>query len=60
MFVAEKFISNLIKVHGKHAISTDDGGGTWGPHQACKFLKLKHHNHIYLKSKASSKGQCNT
>jgi putative transposase len=43
MFVAEKFIPNLIKIHDEHAISTD--GGTWYPHQACKFLKLKHHIH---------------
>ena len=35
MFVAERFISRLIKIHGKHNISTD--GGTWYPPQACKF-----------------------
>ena len=29
MFVAEQFISRLIKIHGKHNISTD--GGTWYP-----------------------------
>ncbi len=27
MFVAERFIAGLIKVYGKHPISTD--GGTW-------------------------------
>jgi putative transposase len=27
MFVAERYLSNLIKVHGKHPVSTD--GGTW-------------------------------
>ena len=32
MFVAERFISSLIKHHDRHAISTD--GGTWYP-QAC-------------------------
>ena len=42
MFVAERFIANLVKNHGKHPVSTD--GGTWYP-PACKFLKLKHHTH---------------
>lgn len=48
MFVAERFISRLTKVHGNHPVSTD--GGTWYP-QACRFLKLKHHLHsAYEKS----------
>jgi len=42
MFVAERFISDVIKNHGKHPVSTDSG--TWYP-QACRFLKLKHHIH---------------
>ena len=42
MFVAERFISDVIKIHGKHPVSTD--GGTWYP-QACRFLRLKHHIH---------------
>ncbi|WP_415310205.1 DDE-type integrase/transposase/recombinase [Candidatus Nitrosocosmicus sp. FF01] len=42
MFVAERFLSGLIRIHGKHAISTD--GGTWYP-QACRFLGLEHHIH---------------
>ncbi|MER5176205.1 MAG: DDE-type integrase/transposase/recombinase [Candidatus Nitrosocosmicus sp.] len=42
MFVAERFISNVIKEYGKHPVSTD--GGTWYP-QACRFLKLNHHIH---------------
>ncbi len=42
MFVTETFISSLIKIHGKHNISTD--GGTWYP-QAFRFPKLKHHLH---------------
>jgi putative transposase len=42
MFVAEHFISNLVKRYGEHPVSTD--GGTWYP-QACKFLKIKHHLH---------------
>lgn len=45
MFVAERFLSGLIKIHGKHAISTD--GGTWYP-QACRFLGLEHHIHSSL------------
>jgi putative transposase len=42
MFVAERFISSVIQIHGKHPISTD--GGTWYP-QTCRFLNLKHHLH---------------
>jgi len=42
MLIAERFISDLAKVHGKHPVSTD--GGTWYP-QACRFLNLKHHIH---------------
>jgi putative transposase len=45
MFVAERFIADLVKDHGKHSVSTD--GGTWYP-QACMFLKLKHHIHSTL------------
>ncbi len=42
MFVAEKILDGLIKIYGKHCISTD--GGAWSI-QACRFLKLKHHIH---------------
>jgi putative transposase len=42
MFVAERFISKLVKTYGSHPVSTD--GGTWYP-QACRFLKLQHHIH---------------
>ena len=42
MFVAERFMSDLIKGYGRHPVSTD--GGTWYP-MACKFLKLKHQIH---------------
>jgi len=42
MFVAERFLSGLVKIHGKHPVSTD--GGTWYP-QACRFLKIRHHLH---------------
>jgi len=45
MFVAERFISGLVKICGKHPVSTD--GGTWYP-QACRFLKLNHHIHSPL------------
>ena len=42
MFVAERFLSGLVKIHGNHSVSTD--GGTWYP-QACGFLKVDHHIH---------------
>ena len=42
MLIAERFLSGLVGVHGKHPISTD--GGTWYP-MACRLLKLKHHLH---------------
>ena len=59
MFVAERFISGVIKNHGKHPVSTD--GGTWYP-QACRFLNLKHHLHSFCleKRKALSKELCST
>ncbi len=40
MLIAERFLSDIVKIHGKHPVSTD--GGTWYP-QACKFLNLNHH-----------------
>jgi putative transposase len=50
MFVAERFISKLVKRYREHhPVSTDDDGGTWYPAQACKFLKIKHHLHSVLK-----------
>lgn len=45
MLIAEKFISDIVKVYGKRPVSTD--GGSWYP-QACKFLKLDHHIHSPL------------
>ncbi len=42
MFVAERFLFNLLEEYAKHPISTD--GGTWYP-QACKFLEVEHHIH---------------
>jgi len=40
--VPERFLSCLSEKHDKHPVSTDDGD-TWYPHEACRFLKLKHH-----------------
>ena len=58
MFVAERFMSRLIKAHGNHPVSTD-GGGTWYPPQACKFLNLHHHLHSsYEKSLIERTMQC--
>jgi putative transposase len=42
MFVAERYLSDLVEVHGKHPVSTD--GGTWYP-MACRFIGLEHHIH---------------
>ena len=45
MLVAERFLSKVVEEYGIHSVSTSDGGGTWYPPQACKFLKLFHHIH---------------
>jgi putative transposase len=45
MLIAERFIADLVKIHGRHPVSTD--GGTWYP-QACRFLKLDHHIHYSI------------
>ncbi len=45
MLIAERFLSGIVKIHGKHPLSTD--GGTWYP-MACRFLGLKHHLYSYL------------
>ena len=37
MFVAEKFLDGLVKIHGRHPKSTEFG--TWYP-MACRFPKL--------------------
>ncbi len=44
MSIAERFLDNLIKIHGKHPIVSTDDGGTWYPLQA-KFLELEHYIH---------------
>jgi putative transposase len=46
MLIAERFITGLVRNHGKHLVSTD-GDRTWYP-QACRFLHLKHHIHSSL------------
>jgi len=45
MFVAERFLSGVVRDYGKHPVSTD--GGTWYP-MACQFLRLDHHVHSPL------------
>jgi putative transposase len=42
MFVAERFLSDIVRDYGKHHVSTD--GGTWYP-MACRFLGLEHQIH---------------
>ena len=42
MFIAERFLSGVVRYYGIHPVSTDGG---W-VHMACKFLKLKHHIHF--------------
>jgi putative transposase len=42
MFVAERFLSSVVKESGMHITTVSTDGGTWYP-QACKFLKLNHH-----------------
>jgi putative transposase len=49
MFVGtERFISHLIKIHGKHIIFLLRWRYIWYP-QACKFLKIDHHLHFSYK-----------
>jgi putative transposase len=45
MLIAERFLSGVVKIHGKHPVSIDEG--TWYP-QACEFLKIDHHIHSSL------------
>jgi putative transposase len=49
LVVAEQFLKGLVKKYGKHSISSD--GETWYPPQACKFLKIKHHIHLYYEKR---------
>ena len=41
MFVAERYLSGLVKVYGKHPVSTEMD--VLGTQMACQFLKLDHH-----------------
>ena len=49
MFVAERFLSNVVNEYGEHPVSTD--GGTWNA-QACQFLK-PNHRHIHSSNEKS-------
>ena len=40
MLVAEPFLKSLIKLYGRHAVYSDDGGSWY--HEACNSLRLKH------------------
>jgi putative transposase len=42
MFVAKRFLSDIVRDYGKHHVSTD--GGTWYP-MSRRFLGLEHHIH---------------
>jgi putative transposase len=54
LIVADQFLQDLFKKYGKNPVPTDDdGGGTWYP-QACRFLKLRHHTHLYYCEKKAS------
>jgi putative transposase len=43
MFVAERFLSQVVNKYGLHSVSSD--GGTWYP-QACRFLKLNQNKNL--------------
>ena len=47
MIVAESFLRSLIKIYGKHIVSSD--GGTWYP-EACIPLGLEHRCIHHMKS----------
>jgi hypothetical protein len=40
-------LSDVVEEHGRTSGFHRDGG-TWYPHQACRFLKLKHHIHSFV------------
>ena len=46
MFVAEGYLSGLVKVYGKHPVSTEME--VLGTQMACQFPKLDHHIHSSL------------
>ncbi len=54
MFVVrERFISDSIKIHGKHYVSTEDGD-IWYP-QACNFLDIDHHLYSFYEKGINEK-----
>jgi hypothetical protein len=57
MLIAERFISSLVQIHGKHPVSTD--GGTWYP-LACRFLNVDHHIHSSLEKSLIERERCST
>ncbi len=61
LFVTERFLSDVLDKYGKHQASSD-GGVTWYPPQACKFLKVDHlHSFVYKNEKSIiEKEQCST
>ncbi|MDR4489937.1 MAG: hypothetical protein R2685_03415 [Candidatus Nitrosocosmicus sp.] len=48
MLIIERFLSKVVKIYGKHPVSTY--GGTWNP-QACRSLNLDHHIHSSLEKR---------
>lgn len=52
MFVAERFILNLVKRYGENILFQLIWRGTWYPPQACRFLRL-HHHHIHSRYEKS-------
>jgi len=45
MFVAEHFLSNIVKEYGRHPISTD--GGTWDP-QSLQVFETKTSSSFFI------------
>ncbi len=52
MFVAERFLSQVVNKYGLHSVSSD--GGTWYP-QAFRFLNLYYHIHFIFREKPDRK-----
>ena len=44
MFIAERFLSDIVKTMGNMLYLLTEVHGTWYP-QACEFLKIQHHIH---------------
>ena len=56
MFIAERFMSDIVDGYGDHPVAIDSG--TWYPHQACQFLNY-YITFIPHMRKVSFKGRCN-